>query len=196
MSRHLKPATVLLAVVFIGALAVPNGQAQDDSGPAAAAPFKNPPAFAENADCPNPASAACRRKPHPHPGAAPNADVSDNGVATTPDAGTSSLHIQGDAAAVHLDVRQSKVDDVLLALADRFHVHYRTSVPLDDPVSGSYTGSLGHVLGRVLDNYNYVIKQEGGQLNVVVLGRHGNKAMPAPTMVPLRQHHVTTNRGH
>lgn len=198
MSRHFKPATALLSAVFIGAWAVPHGRAQDGAVPAAAALSATSSAFAENADCPNPASAACRRrKPHLHPAATPNGDVSDNGAAaatTAPEAGTSFLHIQGDAAAVRLDVRQTKVDNVLAALADNFHFHYRASVPLDDAVSGSYAGSLGHVLGRVLASYNYVIAQDREQLNVVIIGRHGEKAVPAPTMVPLRQHPPMANR--
>jgi hypothetical protein len=56
-----------------------------------------------------------------------------------------SLHIDGDAAALHVVVQQTTIADVLSALAG-YNVRYRSSIGLDETLDGSYAGSLGHVV--------------------------------------------------
>ncbi len=57
---------------------------------------------------------------------------------------------------------------------------YRATATLDGPVSGTYRGSPQQVLARLLDGYNYVVKKEAGPLEVLVLGRRGDRAIAAP----------------
>ena len=71
-----------------------------------------------------------------------------------------SLHIDGDAAALHVVVQQTTIADVLSALAG-FNVRYRSSIGLDEMRDGSYVGSLGHVVARLLNGYDYATKQDG-----------------------------------
>ena len=48
----------------------------------------------------------------------------------TADRGDRSLHIEGDATALRVEVRQTTIADVLSALA-RFHIRYRSSTGLE-----------------------------------------------------------------
>jgi hypothetical protein len=100
--------------------------------------------------------------------------------------GESVLHIAGDAAALEVEVRQARIADVLSALAG-FNIRYRSSIALDEIVDGAYTGSLGRVLSRVLDGYDYAIKQHNAKFEVIVVGKRGEQADSAPIIKPVRQ---------
>ena len=100
--------------------------------------------------------------------------------------GGRSLHIDGDAAALHVEVRQTTMADVLSAL-EGFNIRYRTSIALDEMLYGSYAGSLGHVVARLLNGYNYATKQDGSRLEVTIFGRRGEFAVPAPIVIPIRR---------
>jgi hypothetical protein len=99
---------------------------------------------------------------------------------------TDALRIKGDATALQLDVHQATLGDVLTALG-RFNIQYRSQSALNGMVDGTYAGSLGHVLSRVLDGYNYAIKQSNAKLEVIVIGRRGEQASPAPIIIPVRR---------
>src|SRR4026207_846282 len=70
------------------------------------------------------------------------------------------VRIEGSPAAVRVTTSQDRISDVLSAFATSFKVKYRTSIPLDATAHGIYTGSFGQVIARLLDGYNYVIKNE------------------------------------
>src|SRR5580692_5767718 len=90
----------------------------------------------------------------------------------TTDRSGRSLHIDGDAAALHVVVQQTTIADVLSALAG-FNVRYRSSIALDEMRDGSYAGSLGHVVARLLNGYDYATKQDGSRLEVMFFGEAG-----------------------
>jgi hypothetical protein len=100
--------------------------------------------------------------------------------------GAGSLHIDGDAAALHVEVAQTTLADVLSAL-EAFNIRYRSSTGLDEMLSGTYAGSLGHVVGRLLNGYNYATKQDGSRLEVTIFGKRGEFAVPAPIVIPVRR---------
>jgi hypothetical protein len=100
-------------------------------------------------------------------------------------AGTEAVRIKGDAKAVELDVHRATLADVLTALA-RFNIRYRSPVALNEVIDGAYAGSLSHVLSRLLDGYNYAIKQGGAEIDVIIVSRHGEQAIPAPIIVRRR----------
>jgi hypothetical protein len=100
--------------------------------------------------------------------------------------GESVLHIAGDAAALEVEVRQARIADVLSALAG-FNIRYRSSIALDEILDGAYTGSLGRVLSRVLQGYDYAIKQHNAKFEVIVVGKRGEQADSAPVINPVRQ---------
>jgi hypothetical protein len=100
--------------------------------------------------------------------------------------GAGSLHIDGDAAALHVEVQQTTIADVLSAL-ETFNIRYRSSIGLDETLNGTYAGSLGHVVARLLNGYNYATKQNGSRLEVTIFGKVGEFAVPAPIVIPIRR---------
>jgi len=97
-----------------------------------------------------------------------------------------SLHIDGDAAALHVVVQQTTIADVLSALAG-FNVRYRSSIGLDEMRDGSYAGSLDHVVARLLNGYDYATKQNGSRLEVTIIGKGGEIGSPGPIAVSVRR---------
>jgi hypothetical protein len=97
-----------------------------------------------------------------------------------------SLHIDGDAAALHVVVQQTTIADVLSALAD-LNVRYRSSTGLDEMLDGSYAGSLDHVVARLLNGYDYAAKQDGSRLEVTIFGKGGQVESPGPITVSARR---------
>jgi hypothetical protein len=104
----------------------------------------------------------------------------------TADGGGRLLRIAGDAAALHVEVQQTTIADVLSAL-ESFNLRYRSSIGLDEVVNGSYAGSLGHVVARLLNGYNYAIKLASSGLEVTIFGKGDVFAVPAPIIIPVRR---------
>jgi hypothetical protein len=96
------------------------------------------------------------------------------------------VHIDGDATALQIDVRQATLAEVMTALG-RFNLRYQSPIELNDVVSGTYAGSLGRVLSRMLAAYNYAVKKDGGNIDVIVVGRRGEQAFVAPQVIPIRR---------
>jgi hypothetical protein len=82
-------------------------------------------------------------------------------------------------------VHQARLADVLTALA-RFNIRYRSPVVLNKVIDGTYGGPLGHVLSRLLAGYNYAIKQDDAEIDVIIVSRYGEQAIPAPIIVQRR----------
>jgi hypothetical protein len=99
----------------------------------------------------------------------------------------------GDPEAVELDAQDASVEDALNALRASFGVRHRSWVALTQTVSGSYRGSLRHVIAKLLDRYDYVTKASAGAVEVVVfsahpgvaVGAHAYKAPPLATKRPI-----------
>ena len=94
--------------------------------------------------------------------------------------GRAEVSIHGDRAGVHLEASKASLSEVLSALESAFPIRHRTSVPLDQSISGTYRGSVRHVLSRLLGGFNYYIAEtaEGG-IQITVVGRPG-AAVAAP----------------
>jgi hypothetical protein len=104
----------------------------------------------------------------------------------TADRGGRSLQIEGDATALHIELQQTAIADVLSAL-NKFNVVYRSSIRLDEALNGTYSGSLRHVVGRLLNGYNYLTKLDGSGLEVTIFGKGDEFAVPAPIINPVRR---------
>jgi len=84
------------------------------------------------------------------------------------------VSIRGHKALVHLEAGNAPISEVLSALEAVFAIRYRTSVPLDQAISGSYSGPLRRVLSRVLDGFNYYVADTAdGRIEITVIGRPG-----------------------
>ena len=90
------------------------------------------------------------------------------------------VHVEGDPTAVRVTTSQDAISDVLSALAAALNVKYRSAVRLDASANQVYSGSLREVVARLLDGYNYVIKKNKDTIEIVVLGRRGEKAIAVP----------------
>jgi hypothetical protein len=93
------------------------------------------------------------------------------------------VHVEGTAAAVHVTSDRDAIPDVLSAFETPFNLRYHTSVPLDGNVSSVYSGSLTHVISRLLGGYDYVIAHDQGTIDIVVWGKRGEA--PAPVQKPV-----------
>ena len=88
------------------------------------------------------------------------------------------VHVDGTGAAVHVTTDRDAIPDVLSAFETPFNLRYHASVPLDGNVSSVYTGSLAHVISRLLGGYDYVIAHDQGTIDIVVWGRRGEASAP------------------
>jgi hypothetical protein len=170
VSRFLRAGIAALLAIVIGTLPIEGLSAQGTAPP----PLRHHYPFNVSRSCANPASAVCHRKPK-----------ALSGVRFA----TDSLRIEGDPGAVRLEARQSTVADVLLGLGTAYNIRYHSPIVLDEVLNSTYSGSLRHVISRVLSDYNYVIKYDNSQVDVVtIVGKIGERTMPAaltPTVVTM-----------
>ena len=104
----------------------------------------------------------------------------------TPLSARAEIVLQGDAAAVRLEVTQATVGDILAALRERYNVHHRTTIALERPLTGTYSGSLSRVIARVLDGYDYVARFTADGVDIPFVRTRG-AAAPASTTVSVNK---------
>jgi len=185
----MRPAVAVFLVIASGAFAQ---ELYAQGGAVVAAPrqFQADYAFTSSTGCLHSASASCRRKPRTQLPPGSNTYFS-NGAAPMFEPDGASVRVWGDMAAVRIDARRTTIADVLSALNAAFDISYRSAIVLDGEISGTYAGSLRRVISRVLDGYNYVIEQNDAKLDVIILGRRGDRAVPVAMPVdpfhPLRE---------
>jgi len=95
------------------------------------------------------------------------------------------VHVEGTAAAVRVTTDKDAIPDVLSAFEAPFNLRYRTVVPLDGNVSTVYSGSLTHVISRLLSGYDYVIAHDQGTMEIVVWGKRAEVRMPVQEPMPM-----------
>ena len=105
-------------------------------------------------------------------------------VAPLPEDADGSLRVQGNADAVQVEIHQASITKVLSVFASTFNFRYRSSIALDGLLNNTYAGSLRQVLSSMLNGYNYTIKYENSQLDLVIFGRRGEQAVVAPPPSP------------
>jgi hypothetical protein len=96
------------------------------------------------------------------------------------------VSIHGDRAVVQLEASNAPLAEVLSALERAFSIGYRTSVPLDQSISGTYRGPLRQVLSRLLDGFSYYVAETAdGGMEITVIGRRvvGNLPSVTPQVV-------------
>jgi hypothetical protein len=73
------------------------------------------------------------------------------------------------SGTVVVEARDATVEQVLEALSKSRNFEFHTSGALTRVLSGTYSGTLPRVLGRILDGYNHVVQStpSGIRLNVV-----------------------------
>jgi hypothetical protein len=94
------------------------------------------------------------------------------------------VHIEGSPEAVRVATSHDAISAVLSALAATFKVKYRTDIALDAVAGAAYSGSIREVISNLLDGYNYVVKSNQDKIEIVVYGKRGEAAIPAPPAPP------------
>jgi hypothetical protein len=126
------------------------------------------------------------------------ADLLHSVAALRPATNASLLHVQGSPAAVHLEVRQTTIAQVLAALMTAYDISYSASIPLERPLErpldGTYTGTLRRVVSRVLQGYNFAIEQDNTKLVVIIFDKGGEQAIAAPRQHPVSEHRAIMAR--
>ena len=88
------------------------------------------------------------------------------------------VRIDGAAAAVRVTTNHDSIADVLTALAPDFRLRYRAAVPLGCRRQRGLCGLARPGDRALLDGYDFVVKRDGDGIEVVVLGRRGDIAIP------------------
>jgi hypothetical protein len=92
------------------------------------------------------------------------------------------VSIDGDRAVVRLEASNAPLSEVLSALERAFPIRYRTAVPLDQPIIGTYRGPLRDVLSRLLDGFSYYVADTAaGGMEITVVGRRLAENRPSAT---------------
>jgi hypothetical protein len=90
-----------------------------------------------------------------------------------PASGYGEVRIERTETTVRVTTSKDTVADVLAAFCTTLDVRYRTSIPLDRVVSGTYAGSVTKIIGRLLDGHDFVIKSDGGMIDVTIYAGRG-----------------------
>jgi hypothetical protein len=106
-------------------------------------------------------------------------------IVSIPNVSYAELNVSGTVADIRV-VANNKVpiSSVLSAVAAICRSRYRSSVPLDEIVSGAYSGPLEAWMPRLLNDYDYFIKRDGISIEIVVIGGRGPKGI-APHSPPV-----------
>jgi hypothetical protein len=80
------------------------------------------------------------------------------------------VQVRGDRSAVSVVAQNASIEEILINLSSAFDVKLRSSANLEKRLTGTYRGSLQHVLTRVLDGYDFILKSEKGGAVITVLG--------------------------
>jgi len=93
------------------------------------------------------------------------------------------VRVEGEARDLRLEARDATVDEILAALGERFALRYH-GISGGRAVTANFEGPLRRVVARVLEGYNFVIRERGDGLDVTVLNTSSPYAVPAPAFAP------------
>jgi len=88
-----------------------------------------------------------------------------------------STSVSGTADSVTVDAQNTSIKDVLSALGQKFRLQVDSTANLDKQISGSYHGSLGRVVARLLEGFNFIVRTNQGELEVTVLGTESRQTI-------------------
>lgn len=71
---------------------------------------------------------------------------------------------------IRVEAKHTPVEQILATLNHEFHLQYKSSATLDREITGTYQGSLEQVLTKVLEGYDFILKNGDSGLEVRVLG--------------------------
>lgn len=94
------------------------------------------------------------------------------------------VKVAGRPDAVHLEVHDAPLHDVLAALQERFNVRYRTTDALEARMTGVFDGPLRRVVARLLSGHDYAMQVTADGVDVLVLASQGPGATVVAAVTP------------
>lgn len=79
------------------------------------------------------------------------------------------VKVAGQPDAVHLEVHDASLHDVLAALQQRFNLRYRSVDALEGAMTGVFDGPLRRVVARLLSGHDYAMQVSADGVDVLVL---------------------------
>jgi hypothetical protein len=103
-------------------------------------------------------------------------------------AGWAETRVWMEADAMHLHAENARLSEVLAAISAQFKVLYPSHPSLERPISGTYSGTLRHVLSRILDRSNYVLRFSGEEVEIKIFDvQNGADRLLASPVVAVTQ---------
>jgi hypothetical protein len=84
------------------------------------------------------------------------------------------VRVEGANDFVRVEVRDASVHEALAALSAMFGLSVLNSAALNQPVSGTYQGSLQQVIARLLAGRDYVAIYSAGNAEIRIFGSHND----------------------
>jgi hypothetical protein len=94
------------------------------------------------------------------------------------------VKIEGRPDAVHIEVHDASLHEVLAALREQFNLRYRTVDALEDPITGVFDGPLRRVVARLLSGHNYAMQITADGVDVLVLAPQGPRVAAVAAVTP------------
>jgi hypothetical protein len=91
--------------------------------------------------------------------------------------------VDGDRDQMRVSIDDDTAGHVLEALRQKGILQYEAAAPLNKVVGGTFSGSLGHVLSRILVGFDYVVRSNPQGVEIFVYGESdatGSAAPPRP----------------
>jgi hypothetical protein len=107
-------------------------------------------------------------------------------LAVAPTSLFAEAQVQGSPEAVRIETQNSSIEEILAALGNAFELRYRSSANLAKQLSGTYQGSLQRVVVRVLEGYDFVLRNNKGKIEITVLGTRGAAPAAAVASNPVK----------
>jgi hypothetical protein len=80
---------------------------------------------------------------------------------------------------MHVKVENDTVGHVLETLSRNENLHFRSATPLNKVIGGSFSGSLGQVLSRILIGFDFVVRYSSQGVEVFVFRESGAAPIPS-----------------
>src|SRR5215217_274090 len=99
-------------------------------------------------------------------------------------AASAGVSVEGTLEAVHLEVKNASIEEVLRALGDAYGLTYKSNLPLGKEANGTYRGPLSRVLARLLEDSNFVLTHNGKTFQIVIISPAGPKPkLSSPSVI-------------
>jgi hypothetical protein len=105
--------------------------------------------------------------------------------------GDAEVVVDGGRDEMRINVESGTLGQVLDALRQKVNLRFRSAVPLNHVIGGSFSGSLGQVLTRILVGFDFVVVYNQGGVEIIVYGESGAKPIFSPSKAP--QPETTSN---